>query len=101
MSRVSVRSGQSVVLGGLIRENAIDNDSGIPFLYKLPLVGPLFGATKKENNRTELLVIITPRALVSENDLHEVSEEMRSQHSSYGANRRCSIIPLVGRLVSG
>jgi general secretion pathway protein D len=45
----------------------------------LPLVGPLFGATRKENNRTELLVIITPRALVSENDLHEVSEEMRSQ----------------------
>ncbi len=79
MSRVSVRSGQSVVLGGLIRENASDNDSGIPFLYKLPLVGPLFGATRKENNRTELLVIITPRALVSENDLHEVGEEMRSQ----------------------
>ncbi len=79
MSRVSVRSGQSVVLGGLIRENASDNDAGIPFLYKLPLVGPLFGATKKENNRTELLVIITPRALVSENDLQEVGEEMRSQ----------------------
>ena len=79
ISRVSVRSGQSVVLGGLIRENASDADSGVPFLYKLPLVGPLFGATRKENNRTELLVIITPRALVSENDLHEVSEEMRAQ----------------------
>ena len=79
MSRVSVRSGQSVVLGGLIRENASDADSGIPFLYKLPLVGPLFGATRKENNRTELLIIITPRALVSENDLYEVGEEMRAQ----------------------
>jgi general secretion pathway protein D len=42
-------------------------------------VGPLFGATRKENNRTELLVIITPRALVSENDLYEVGEEMRAQ----------------------
>ncbi|MDG2271304.1 MAG: type II secretion system secretin GspD [Halioglobus sp.] len=79
MSRVSVRSGQSVVLGGLIRENASDAGSGIPFLHDLPLVGPLFGATRKENNRTELLVIITPRALVSENDLHEVGEEMRAQ----------------------
>jgi general secretion pathway protein D len=79
MSRVSVRSGQSVVLGGLIRENAANGESGIPFLSQLPLVGPLFGSTKKENRRTELLVIITPRALVSENDLREVSEEMRAQ----------------------
>ena len=79
MSRVSVRSGQSVVLGGLIRENANNTETGIPFLYQLPLVGPLFGSTKKLNRRTELLVIITPRALVSENDLHEVGEEMRAQ----------------------
>ena len=34
---------------------------------------------KKGNRRTELLVIITPRALESENDLREVSEEMRAQ----------------------
>ena len=79
MSRVSVRSGQSVVLGGLIRENAANAETGIPFLYQLPLVGPLFGSTKKANRRTELLVIITPRALVSENDLQEVGEEMRAQ----------------------
>jgi general secretion pathway protein D len=79
MSRVSVRSGQSVVLGGLIRENAANNETGIPFLYQLPLIGPLFGTTKKENRRTELLVIITPRALVSENDLYEVGEEMRAE----------------------
>jgi general secretion pathway protein D len=45
----------------------------------LPLIGPLFGTTKKENRRTELLVIITPRALVSENDLYEVGEEMRAE----------------------
>ena len=79
MSRVSVRSGQSVVLGGLIRENASNAESGIPFLQALPWVGPLFGSTKKANRRTELLVIITPRALASENDLREVSEEMRAQ----------------------
>ena len=79
MSRVSVRSGQSVVLGGLIRENATNAETGIPFLYQLPLIGPLFGTTRKENRRTELLVIITPRALVSENDLYEVGEEMRAE----------------------
>jgi general secretion pathway protein D len=79
MSRVAVRSGESVVLGGLIRENASNTESGVPFLYKLPLIGPLFGSTDKEDRRTELLVIITPRAIYNEQQLRDVSQEMRSQ----------------------
>jgi len=79
MSRVAVRSNESVVLGGLIRENATNTESGIPFLHQLPILGPLFGSTAKDDRRTELLVIITPRALYSENELREVSDEMRSQ----------------------
>ena len=79
MSRVAVRSHQSVVLGGLIRENASNAESGIPILHQLPIVGPLFGSTIKEDRRTELLVIITPRALYNEDELRQVSDEMRSQ----------------------
>jgi general secretion pathway protein D len=79
MTRVAVHSHQSVVLGGLIRENASNSESGVPFFHKLPVIGPLFGSVAKENRRTELLVIITPRAIYSEQDLREVSEEMRSQ----------------------
>ena len=79
MSRVAVRSHESVVLGGLIRENATNTESGVPFLHTLPLIGPLFGTTTKEDRRTELLVIITPRAIYNEDDLREVSNEMRSQ----------------------
>ena len=78
MSRVAVRSGESVVLGGLIRENASVGESGIPFLYKLPIIGPLFGSTTISDRRTELLVIITPRAIYNESELREVSAEMRS-----------------------
>jgi len=79
MSRVAVRSDESVVLGGLIRENATNTESGIPLLYKLPVLGPLFGTTDKEDRRTELLVIITPKAIYNEEDLRKVSDEMRSQ----------------------
>ncbi|MBE9540555.1 MAG: type II secretion system secretin GspD [Proteobacteria bacterium] len=78
-SRVAVRSSESVVLGGLIRENATDASSGIPFLHSLPLIGPLFGTVSKTDRRTELLVIITPRVIYNETDLREVSEELRSQ----------------------
>lgn len=79
MSRVAVRSNESVVLGGLIRENASNSEFGIPILHKLPIVGPLFGTVEKEDRRTELLVIITPRALYNETELREVSEEMRTR----------------------
>ncbi len=78
-SRVAVRSNESVVLGGLIRENATNTDSGLPILHKLPFIGSLFGSTNKENRRTELLVIITPRAIYNEHELRQVSKEMRAQ----------------------
>ena len=78
-SRVAVRSSESVVLGGLIRENATLSDSGVPLLHKIPVVGSLFGSTSTDNRRTELLVIITPRALYNEGELRAVSDEMREQ----------------------
>lgn len=78
-SRVAVRSSDSVVLGGLIRENKSDGSSGIPVLHDLPYVGALFGSKAKDNNRTELLVIITPRVVYSDADLRDVSRQMRSQ----------------------
>lgn len=78
-SRVAVRSGESVVLGGLIRENASQAEDGVPWLYKAPLIGPLFGTTTQTRSRTELLVIITPRALYNDEQLRQTSEEMRDQ----------------------
>ena len=78
-SRVAVRSGESVVLGGLIRENASEAEDGVPWLYKAPLIGPLFGTSTKTRSRTELLVIITPRALYNDEQLRQSSDEMRER----------------------
>ena len=78
-SRVAVRSNESVVLGGLISERGENSETGIPVLHKLPVVGPLFGTTGKQSRRTELLVIITPRAIYNESELRDVSDEMRSR----------------------
>lgn len=78
-SRVAVRSNESVVLGGLIRENATTGSQGLPLLHQIPILGGLFGTDTKSNNRTELLVIITPRAIYNESELRDVSNEMRSR----------------------
>lgn len=81
-SQVAVRSGQTVVLGGLIKNNASQGKSGVPFLGDIPGVGNLFSTTTRSSDRTELLVMITPRVLRDEQDLQEVTSEMRDRMSN-------------------
>jgi general secretion pathway protein D len=76
-SRVAVRSGETVVLGGLIRDNTSRGKTGLPWLQDIPVLGGLFRTTSRSNNRTELVVLITPRALQNDEQLRAVSDEMR------------------------
>ena len=57
---VSVANEATIVLGGLVSEQKQTTKSGIPYLHRLPIVGPLFGSTKKTLSRTELIVLIRP-----------------------------------------
>lgn len=78
-SRVAIRDGESVVMGGLIRDNETEGKSGVPLLMDIPVVGSLFGTTTKASTRTELLIFITPRVMESQQDLRELNEEMRDR----------------------
>lgn len=84
-SRVAVRSGETLVLGGLIRDNTTSGKTGLPLLQDLPIFGPLFGANTANNARTELLVVITPRVVRSDVDLKDVSAELRNRMRGIGA----------------
>jgi general secretion pathway protein D len=78
-SRVAVRSGETIVLGGLIRDNSTRGKQGIPLLHDLPVVGHLFGTTTIDTNRTELLVMLTPKVVRTEADVREVGDELRNR----------------------
>lgn len=78
-SRVAIRSGESVVLGGLIRDNETQGKSGVPILKDIPGIGALFSTTTQNSTRTELLIFITPRVMESEQDLRDLNREMRSR----------------------
>ncbi|MBD9395893.1 type II secretion system secretin GspD [Acidovorax sp. ACV01] len=81
-TRVAVRSGEPIVLGGLIRENDTSTRSGIPGLADIPLLGSLFSTSANLRNRTELLVLMTPRALEDDDQLRSASAEMRERMRS-------------------
>jgi general secretion pathway protein D len=78
-SNIAVKSGETVVLGGLIKDNTTHSKSGLPGAYKLPVVGSLFGGTTKQKSRTELLVLITPTAIQNQKDLYKSGEELRNK----------------------
>lgn len=81
-SNIAVKSGETIVLGGLIRDNSTDGKSGLPGLSRVPVVGNLFSGTSHSGVRTELLVLITPTAISSQRDLVKTGEEMRDRMRS-------------------
>lgn len=85
-SKVAVRSGETLVLGGLIRDNATTGKAGLPLLQDLPLVGNLFGTNTTNGNRTELLVVITPRVLRTDQDMRTIGSELRDKAKFLFAN---------------
>ncbi|MGI9510538.1 MAG: type II secretion system secretin GspD [Geminicoccaceae bacterium] len=79
---VAVSSDQTVVLGGLIQDDVEDISSGIPILKDIPGIGALFSSTTKATSRTELLVLITPKVLVNQQDAIAATEELRRRFAA-------------------
>ena len=87
-TKVAIRSGETLVLGGLIKDNISTSKSGIPLLQDIPVAGKLFGSNVSSITRTELLVILTPRVLRSDEDARELNEEMRNQMKTFTSVER-------------
>ncbi len=78
-TQVAVQSGQTVLLGGLIKQDDAQGVSKVPFLGSVPGLGWLFGATTRTKGRTELIVLITPRVVTNNSQAREVTDEYQRQ----------------------
>ncbi|TPJ56111.1 type II secretion system protein GspD [Mesorhizobium sp. B2-6-4] len=78
-STVSVTSGQTVMLGGLISERQQRGRDGVPVLGDLPVIGDAFRSNQNSATRTELIILIRPQVMKDGMDAQHVAEEMRSQ----------------------
>lgn len=78
-STVVVKSGEMMVLGGLIQDQTNKSASGLPFLSQIPVVGGLFGSQELKNNRTELVILITPRVVADVLQARDVTDEFRKK----------------------
>jgi general secretion pathway protein D len=78
-STISVVSGQSVLLAGMIQDQQTKSRDGIPILGQLPYVGAAFGTTGKSQVRTELIMFIRPQIIRDGADASMIAEELRSK----------------------
>ncbi len=78
-SAVSVGDGETIVLGGLIRTNNAEVESGVPGLRDIPLLGFLFSKTQTVQQRSELIITLTPRVMRGAGQNYKVIEEYKKK----------------------
>ena len=81
-TQLSLQDGATVLLGGLIMENANSTSTGIPGLKDIPGVGFLFGTQNVMKTRSELFVFITPYIVNSSEDAARLAEAFKHQYES-------------------
>jgi general secretion pathway protein D len=74
---VVLMSSQTLVLGGLIQNRRTSIRTGVPLLHRIPLLGFLFGFKEERVEKTELVIVITPRVVGTAVEAARITEEMR------------------------
>jgi general secretion pathway protein D len=86
-SSISVATGQTVLLAGLISEQQNGTRNGIPLLDEIQGLGDAFSHQDKKGTRTELIIFIRPQIIRDGTDAHHIAEELRSKlRGSVGAS---------------
>ncbi|RYG41634.1 type II and III secretion system protein, partial [bacterium] len=73
-TQVSVKDGETIILGGIIRNTVTSSVRKVPILGDIPILGNLFKSTSKGTAKTELLVFLTPRIVRDEDDARMLRE---------------------------
>ncbi|MDX9820502.1 MAG: secretin N-terminal domain-containing protein [Syntrophales bacterium] len=70
-----VQDGQTIIIGGLIREDITNTSSGVPFLSRIPLIGWLFGGFEDDKKRNEIIILLTPNVIKNQQDAKNLSRD--------------------------
>ena len=70
-----VQDGQTIIIGGLIRENILRGSAGLPFLSRIPILKYLFGSVQDEKQRVELIILLTPHVMRNIQEAKDVTSD--------------------------
>ena len=80
-TKVIVQDGETISLAGLISEKKSQGNSGVPLLQDIPVFGTLFSTKNNNRDRTELLVLLTPRVVHDQREAKAMTEELKHKLS--------------------
>ncbi len=75
ITEAAIKSGETVMLAGLITEGTTVGSSGFPGLSRLPVVGGLFGTQSRTSNRSEVIILVTPRVIRDPAEARKLTDE--------------------------
>jgi type IV pilus secretin PilQ/predicted competence protein len=75
-ANVLVKDGETVVLGGIMKDTSSNSDSGVPYLKDIPVLGWLFKKSSWQKDFEELVVFITPRVLAAGSENLPTAEQL-------------------------
>ncbi|MBC3885792.1 hypothetical protein H8K27_11675 [Undibacterium sp. FT31W] len=84
-TKLSIQDGATVMLAGLISGNNQRNNTGVPLAKDIPILGSLFRSQTDTNDKTELIVLITPYIVDDDQTAQSVTQAFRSQLGSWAA----------------
>jgi general secretion pathway protein D len=83
-TKLLVKDGQTIVLGGLRDHQYETSQSGVPFLSSIPLIGGLFGQTSRTTTDTELFIFLTPRIISDDAQADSLTAPLRDRMKKIG-----------------
>jgi general secretion pathway protein D len=93
-SSVAVQDGNVIALGGLILDSNTKGRNGLPYLSRVPVLGPLaFGRSTRDGRRTELIVLLRPRVIRGVDDGRAITDELRAKIRGVAPYNRPDTIP--------
>ena len=78
-TNVTMNSGSTVVIGGLIRDDKVTVEKKIPLVGDIPLVGELFKMRRDQLQKTNLLMFITPHVMAGQDDLDRITAAKKNE----------------------
>jgi len=76
---LSIKEGQTIAIGGLIRKTKDVSSQGVPFLGKIPVIGFFFTKNTRKDDRRELILLLTPHIITDEIQSKTVTDEFREK----------------------
>ncbi|MFH1760257.1 MAG: hypothetical protein ABIA63_04075, partial [bacterium] len=92
-TKLIVQDGQTIIIGGLIKEETTETKRGVPFLADIPFLGVAFRKTDLDTRRNEIIILISPRIIDAKiiADMQEPIKAIEAEHNKNKASTPASL----------